>query len=65
MAGGRRGSKKVLWTAAGTLSALPGMNVTQRPVLTDDQRRLLDGVQVRLLQPGDRARFDQLLIEQR
>jgi len=40
------------------------MNATRRPVLTDDQQRLIEGVQVRLLQPGERPRFDQLLIEQ-
>jgi len=39
------------------------MNVTSRPVLTEDQQGLLDGVQVRLLQPGERPRFDQLLLE--
>jgi hypothetical protein len=35
-----------------------------RPVLTDADQRLLDGVQVRLLRPDERVRFDQLLIEQ-
>ena len=40
------------------------MNVAPRPSLTDDDQHLLQGVQVRLLQPEERARFDQLLITQ-
>ena len=37
------------------------MNVRQRPVVTDSQQALLDGVQVRLLDLQERERFDQLL----
>ena len=38
------------------------MTQTKRPVLTEDQQALLQGVELRLLQPEERARFDQLLI---
>jgi len=34
-----------------------------RPILTAEQQALLDGVQVRLIQPDERERFDQCLIE--
>ena len=40
------------------------MKVTARPLLTEDDQRLLDGVQVRLLAPEERDRFDQLLVAQ-
>jgi hypothetical protein len=40
------------------------MTVAQRPTLTDADQRLLDGVQVRLLAPEERARFDELLVTQ-
>jgi hypothetical protein len=40
------------------------VKVTARPILTDDDQRLLDGVQVRLLAPEERARFDALLVTQ-
>ena len=40
------------------------MKVTDRPILTDDDQRLLEGVQVRLLHPEERERFDQLLVAQ-
>ncbi len=40
------------------------MTVATRPLLTDEDQRLLDRVQVRLLEPGERKRFDQLLVEQ-
>jgi hypothetical protein len=40
------------------------MNAAQRPTLTEDHQRLLDGVQVRLLRPAERGRFDQLLRQQ-
>lgn len=38
------------------------MTHSKRPVLTDAQQALLQGVELRLLQPEERARFDQLLI---
>ena len=40
------------------------MKVTARPILPNDDQRLLDGVQVRLLAPEERDRFDQLLVAQ-
>jgi hypothetical protein len=40
------------------------VKVTARPILTDDDQRLLAGVQVRLLDPEERDRFDQLLVAQ-
>jgi hypothetical protein len=40
------------------------MKTTARPILTDDDQSLLDGVQVRLLRPEERDRCDQLLVAQ-
>lgn len=40
------------------------MNKAKRPVITDQQQDLLDGVQLRLCEPAEQARFDQLLVEQ-
>jgi len=39
------------------------MNAKHRPILTTEQQALLDGVQVRLIEPHERERFDRLLIE--
>jgi hypothetical protein len=39
------------------------MKTKHRPILTEAQQALLDGVQVRLIQPEERAGFDQQLIE--
>lgn len=39
------------------------MKITQRPVLTSQQQALLDGVQVRLIQPGEKEKFDRLMVE--
>jgi hypothetical protein len=39
------------------------MNIKHRPILTTEQQALLDGVQVRLIEPQERERFDRLLIE--
>jgi hypothetical protein len=39
------------------------MNTKHRPLLTAEQQALLDGVQVRLIQPHERPRYDRLLIE--
>jgi len=39
------------------------MKPKHRPILTAEQQALLDGVQLRLIQPHERERFDQLLIE--
>jgi hypothetical protein len=34
-----------------------------RPILTEEQRAILDGVQVRLIRPEEQPKFDQLIIE--
>lgn len=39
------------------------MKTKHRPVLTDQQQALLDGVQVRLIQPEEQEKFDQLIVE--
>ena len=39
------------------------MNTKHRPILTTEQQALLDGVQVRLIEPHEREGFDRLLIE--
>lgn len=39
--------------------------MTKRPVITDEQQRLIEEVQIRLVvDPSERKRFDQLMIEQ-
>jgi len=40
------------------------MKETKRPVITEPQQALLDGVQVRLLTPVEREHFDRLLVEE-
>jgi hypothetical protein len=40
------------------------MNTDKKPELSEAQQNILDGVSVRLIQPQERERFDQLLIEQ-
>ena len=41
------------------------MKETKRPVLTDEQQGLIDGVQIRLLvEPSERERFDQLMVQE-
>ena len=39
------------------------MKTKHRPILTAEQQALLDGVQVRLIEPQERERFDRLLTE--
>lgn len=39
------------------------MNTKHRPILTTEQQALLDGVQLRLIEPHERERFDRLLVE--
>lgn len=39
------------------------MRTKHRPILTEGQQALLEGVQVRLIQPEERKRFDQCLIQ--
>jgi hypothetical protein len=41
-----------------------GVRVKKRPVISDEQQRLLEGVQLRLIEPGEQERFDQLIIEE-
>jgi hypothetical protein len=38
------------------------MKTRCRPIITEAQQALLDGVQVRLIEPAERERFDQLLV---
>jgi hypothetical protein len=40
------------------------MKTCSKLVLTESEQSLLDGVQVRLMEPTERARFDQLLVDQ-
>src|SRR6266511_5618977 len=40
------------------------MNVAKRPLITEEQQDLLNGVQLRILSADERERFDQLLTEQ-
>ena len=39
------------------------MKTKHRPILTEAQQALLEGVQVRLIQPEERKRFDQVITE--
>ena len=39
------------------------MKTKHRPILTDAQQELLDGVQLRLIKPEEREHFDRLLVE--
>lgn len=39
------------------------MRTKHRPILTEAQQALLEGVQVRLIQPEERKRFDQIITE--
>ena len=39
------------------------MKTNHRPILTQQQQALLDAVQVRLIEPSERERFDRLLVE--
>jgi hypothetical protein len=39
------------------------MKTKHRPILTEAQQALLAGVQVRLIQPEERQRFDQVITE--
>src|SRR6266571_3475265 len=51
------------WTSACIFSTCGPMKTKHRPILTPEQQALLDGVQLRLITPQERLRFDQLLIE--
>lgn len=39
------------------------MKTKHRPILTEEQQTILEGVQVRLIRPEERGKFDQLMIE--
>jgi len=41
---------------------LMGVKVDKRPIISDDQQCLLDGVQLRLIEPGEQDRFDRLIV---
>src|ERR1035437_1861104 len=43
---------------------LVGVKEDKRPIISDEQQRLLDGVQLRLIEPGEKDRFDQLIVEE-
>jgi len=38
------------------------VKLRNRPIITDEQQALLDGVQVRLIEAGERERFDRLIV---
>jgi hypothetical protein len=40
------------------------VKLRNRPLITFEQQALLDGVQLRLIEPGERERFDRLIIEE-
>jgi hypothetical protein len=40
------------------------VKLRNRPLITDEQQALLDGVRLRLIEPGERERFDQLMVEE-
>jgi hypothetical protein len=40
------------------------MKLRNRPIITDEQQVLLDEVQVRLIEPGEREGFDRLIVEE-
>jgi hypothetical protein len=40
------------------------MNTRPRPIITEEQQAMLDGVQVRLIESGEREPFDQLMIQE-
>lgn len=40
------------------------MKPSKRPILTPEQQALLDGLEVRLIKPGEREGFDRLIVEQ-
>src|ERR1051325_353525 len=39
------------------------MKTKHRPVLTEQERAILDGVQIRLIRPEEQRQFDQLILE--
>jgi hypothetical protein len=40
------------------------MNTRPRPIVTEEQQALLDGVQVRLIESGEREPFDRLMVQE-
>lgn len=43
---------------------LLGVRVEKRPIISDEQQRLLDGVQLRLIGVEEQERFDQLIVQE-
>jgi hypothetical protein len=43
---------------------LAGVKLDKRPVISQPEQALLDGVQLRLIQPEERERFDRLIVEE-
>lgn len=41
-----------------------GMKVDKRPVISNEQQHLLENVQLRLIEPAEQERFDQLIIKE-
>ena len=40
------------------------MKLTKRPIISEQEQELLDGVQLRLINPEEQERFDQLIVEE-
>jgi hypothetical protein len=40
------------------------VKLRNRPIITDEQQALLDGVRVRLIESWERERFDRLIVEE-
>src|SRR5438045_5420232 len=40
------------------------MKIKHRPILTEQEQALLNGVEVRLIRPQERERFDQIIVEE-
>jgi hypothetical protein len=38
------------------------VKTSKRPVISEEEQRLLEGVRVRLIRPDERERFDQFLL---
>lgn len=52
------------WTSGRHFLTLPSMKDNKKPDLTAVEQAMLDGVKVRLIEKGERARFDGLIVEQ-
>ncbi len=56
-----KGERRKFWIWADTLFTVVGVKTKKRPIITDQDQALLDGVQVRLLEAPERERFDEVL----